>query len=115
MHEGETIMLGIPPEQAYGSEGTPDCKYYYYLSQQSHGIFIMFFHCNIPSTHSITTTLLTARIPGGATLFFKVQLLEILSASIGGEPTLLGADGKKLTKQDDDTPALLGPDGKPLF
>jgi hypothetical protein len=24
MHEGETAMLGIPPDQAYGAEGTPD-------------------------------------------------------------------------------------------
>jgi FKBP-type peptidyl-prolyl cis-trans isomerase len=24
MHEGETAMLGIPPGQAYGDEGTPD-------------------------------------------------------------------------------------------
>lgn len=24
MREGETAMLGIPPEQAYGAEGTPD-------------------------------------------------------------------------------------------
>ncbi|OEU10991.1 FKBP-like protein, partial [Fragilariopsis cylindrus CCMP1102] len=42
MHQGETAMLGIPPEQAYGVEGTPD-----------------------------------GRIPGGSTLFFKIQLLEI--------------------------------------
>ena len=24
MHEGETAMLGIPPDQAYGAKGTPD-------------------------------------------------------------------------------------------
>jgi len=78
MHEGETAMLGIPPDQGYGAEGTPD-----------------------------------ERIPGGSTLFFKIQLLEIMSASIGGEPSLLGADGQKISKGKD-SGALLGPDGKPL-
>lgn len=58
MREGETAMLGIPPELAYGAEGTPD-----------------------------------GRVPGGSTLFFKVDLLEVLSAGIEGEGTLLGADG----------------------
>jgi peptidylprolyl isomerase len=76
MHEGETSMLGIPPEQAYGDEGTPD-----------------------------------GRIPGGSTLFFKIQLLEVMSASIGGGPSLLGADGQKLKKG---SGGLLGADGKPL-
>jgi FKBP-type peptidyl-prolyl cis-trans isomerase len=33
------------------------------------------------------------RIPGGAVLFFKVQLLEVLSAGIGGQAQLLGPDG----------------------
>lgn len=47
MRVGETAMLGIPPEQAYGQGGTPD-----------------------------------GRIPGGATLFFKIQLAEVLSAGI---------------------------------
>lgn len=81
MHEGETAMLGIPPEMAYGQEGTPD-----------------------------------GTIPGGATLFFKVQLLEVLSAGIGGSPSLLGADGKKLKKPDvkEKGSGLLGVDGKPL-
>lgn len=79
MHEGETAMVGIPPEQAYGPEGTPD-----------------------------------GRIPGGSTLFFKIQLLEVLSAGIGGGPTLLGTDGKKLKKNDDSGGGLLGADGKPL-
>lgn len=73
MREGETAMLGIPPEQAYGEEGTPD-----------------------------------GRIPGGSTLFFKVQLLKILTAGIGGAPTLLGADGKKLGGDaDEDAPKLI--------
>ena len=76
MHEGETAMLGIPPEQAYGADGTPD-----------------------------------GRIPGGSTLFFKIQLLEVMSAGIGGGPTLLGADGQKLKKE---SGGLLGADGKPL-
>lgn len=80
MHEGETVMLGIPPEMAYGAEGTPD-----------------------------------GSIPGGATLFFKVQLLEVLSAGIGGSPTLLGADGKKLGSDSESSSGLLGADGKPLF
>jgi FKBP-type peptidyl-prolyl cis-trans isomerase len=93
MHEGETAMLGIPPEQAYGDAGTPD-----------------------------------GRIPGKSTLFFKIQLLEVLSASIGGSPDLFGADGKKLAgsanannnkKTGDGSSAgggggLLGADGKPL-
>jgi FKBP-type peptidyl-prolyl cis-trans isomerase len=76
MHEGETAMLGIPPEQAYGEAGTPD-----------------------------------GRVPGGSTLFFKVQLLEVMSAGIGGGPTLLGADGRKLEKSGG---GLLGSDGTPL-
>jgi len=78
MHEGETAMLGIPPEQAYGAEGTPD-----------------------------------GRIPGGSTLFFKIQLLEILTGGIGGEAKLLGVDGKELGK-DSASSGLLGVDGKPL-
>lgn len=76
MREGETAMLGIPPEQAYGEAGTPD-----------------------------------GRVPGGSTLFFKVQLLEVMSAGIGGGPTLLGADGRKLEKSGG---GLLGSDGTPL-
>lgn len=47
MHEGETAMIGIPPEQAYGAEGTPD-----------------------------------GRVPGGSTLFFKVELKEVLSGGV---------------------------------
>lgn len=77
MHEGETAMLGIPPELGYGEKGTPD-----------------------------------GSIPGGSTLFFKVQLLEVLSAGIGGGPTLLGADGQKMKKEA--SGGLLGADGKPL-
>jgi FKBP-type peptidyl-prolyl cis-trans isomerase FklB len=77
MHEGETAMIGIPPEVAYGEEGTPD-----------------------------------GRIPGGSTLFFKIQLVEVMSAGVGGGPTLLGADGNKLNKSGDS--GLVGADGKPL-
>jgi len=76
MHEGETAMIGIPPEHAYGAEGTPD-----------------------------------GRIPGGSSLFFKIQLLEILTQSIGGGPSLLGADGNQLRKGGG---GLLGADGKPM-
>eukprot|EP00536_Pseudo-nitzschia_multiseries_P003614 jgi/Psemu1/252791/estExt_Genewise1Plus.C_560124 len=77
MHKGETAMLGIPPEQAYGAEGTPD-----------------------------------GRIPGGSTLFFKIQLVDILSGAVGGAPTLLGADGKAYNSGDG--PGLIGVDGQPL-
>jgi FKBP-type peptidyl-prolyl cis-trans isomerase len=44
MREGETAMIGIPPNMAYGREGTPDGK-----------------------------------VPGNASIFFKVQLVEVLS------------------------------------
>mmetsp|Transcript_11880 Transcript_11880/g.34074 ORF Transcript_11880/g.34074 Transcript_11880/m.34074 type:complete len:310 (-) Transcript_11880:161-1090(-) len=76
MHKGETAMLGIPPEQAYGAEGTPD-----------------------------------GRIPGGSTLFFKIQLVDILSGAVGGGPTLLGADGQAYNS---DGSGLIGVDGQPL-
>jgi peptidylprolyl isomerase len=80
LHQGETAMIGIPPEQAYGEEGTPD-----------------------------------GRVPGGSTLFFKIQLLEIMSASIGGGPELLGADGKKFAKTTSGRGSgLVGADGRPL-
>jgi FKBP-type peptidyl-prolyl cis-trans isomerase len=81
MHEGETAMLGIPPDQAYGADGTPD-----------------------------------GRIPGDSTLFFKIQLLEVMSAGIGGSATLLGADGQKLGKDkgSSSSSGLLGVDGRPL-
>lgn len=78
MHQGETAMVGIPPEQAYGPEGTPD-----------------------------------GRIPGGSTLFFKIQLVEVLSGAVGGSPTLLGADGQAYNS-DGGGPGLIGPDGQPL-
>ena len=80
MHEGETAMIGIPPEQGYGAQGSGD-----------------------------------GRIPAGAALFFKVQLLEVLSAGVGGMNTLIGVDGKKLKKDSLDSSSLLGADGKPLF
>jgi FKBP-type peptidyl-prolyl cis-trans isomerase FkpA len=79
MHEGETAMLGIPPQHGYGAKGTPD-----------------------------------GRIPGDSTLFFKIQLLEVMSAGIGGGPSLLGVDGKKLRPKEASTSGLLGADGKPL-
>ena len=79
MHEGETAMIGIPPEQGYGAQGTPD-----------------------------------GRIPGGATLFFKVQLVEVLSAGVGGSVKLLDSEGKVLKKEEEGMGGLLGPDGKPL-
>ncbi|KAL3769980.1 hypothetical protein ACHAWO_008354 [Cyclotella atomus] len=78
MCEGETAMLGIPPEMGYGDAGTPD-----------------------------------GRIPGGAALFFKIQLIEVLSAGIGGGPKLVGADGNEL-KANKSGSGLLGVDGKPL-
>merc|ERR1719343_766297 len=78
MHQGETAMVGIPPEQAYGAEGTPD-----------------------------------GRIPGGSTLFFKIQLVEILSGAVGGAPTLLGADGEAYNSNQEGS-GLIGADGQPL-
>jgi len=79
MHEGETAMVGIPPEEAYGPEGTPD-----------------------------------GLIPGGSTLFFKVQLIQVMTAAIGGAPTLFGGDGLKLSKGEKSM-GLLGADGKPMI
>jgi len=81
MHEGETAMVGIPPEQGYREVWTPD-----------------------------------GRIPGGSTLFFKIQLLEVMTASIGGRPELLGADGKKITAGQSGKrgSGLLGADGRPM-
>jgi len=76
MHEGETAMLGIPPEQGYGPEGTPD-----------------------------------GRIPGGSTIFFKVQLVKVLTSGVGGGPKILGADGREIGAGGG---GLLGVDGKPL-
>ena len=53
-------------------------------------------------------------IPGNSELFFKVQLLEVLSAGIGGAPSLLGADGKKMKKgAATKNSGLLGVDGRP--
>jgi len=86
MHQGETAMIGIPPEQAYGDEGTPD-----------------------------------GRIPGGSTLFFKLQLVDILSGGVGGSPSLLGADGQALggssgygNTGDGGGSGLIGADGQPM-
>lgn len=81
MHQGETAMLGIPPEQAYGELGTPD-----------------------------------GRIPGFSTLFFKVQLVEILTGAVGGSPSLLGANGQALGGGGDsgDWSGLIGVDGQPM-
>lgn len=52
------------------------------------------------------------RIPGGAALFFKIQLLEVLSAGIGGGPKLVGADGQALKKGGGG--GLLGANGLPI-
>lgn len=82
MHLGETAMLGIPPEQAYGPDGTPD-----------------------------------GRIPGGSTLFFKIQLIDILSGAVGGSPSLLGADGQQLgngNANSGGSSGLIGADGQPM-
>jgi len=82
MHVGETAMLGIPPEQAYGPDGTPD-----------------------------------GRIPGGSTLFFKIQLVDILSGAVGGSSSLLGSDGQQLGGGGGEgygNQSLLGSDGQQL-
>lgn len=71
MHEGETAMLGIPPEQGYGPQGTPD-----------------------------------GRIPGGSALFFKIQLLKVLTGEIGGSG-LVGPDGKSPLKRNDGGSGLI--------
>jgi len=52
------------------------------------------------------------RVPGGATLFFKVQLLEVLSAGVGGTPKLLGANGQPMDSGG--SGGLLGADGRPM-
>jgi FKBP-type peptidyl-prolyl cis-trans isomerase len=65
MAVGETAMLGIPPEEAYGPMGTPD-----------------------------------GRIPGGSTLFFKIQLVEIL------------APGSDMNQQQQQQYGGGGPDGQ---
>jgi FKBP-type peptidyl-prolyl cis-trans isomerase len=54
------------------------------------------------------------RIPSNAYIFFKVQLIEVVTAGIGGSPTLLGVDGKKLSSKGGESSLLLGVDGKPL-
>jgi FKBP-type peptidyl-prolyl cis-trans isomerase len=88
LHEGDTAMVGIPPEHAYGVKGTPD-----------------------------------GRIPPNSTIFFKVQLLEVLSAGIGGTPTLYGSNGQKLggtgspansSATASSSSGLLGADGRPM-
>jgi FKBP-type peptidyl-prolyl cis-trans isomerase len=79
MHQGETAMVGIPPEQAYGVEGTPD-----------------------------------GRVPGGSTLFFKLQLLEVLSGAIEENGSgLIGADGRPLSGNGGGS-GLVGADGRPF-
>lgn len=58
------------------------------------------------------------RIPGGATVFFKVQLIKVLSAGIGGSAKLFGADGNELSlstnKSKGASGLLFGADGRPL-
>jgi FKBP-type peptidyl-prolyl cis-trans isomerase len=99
LHEGETAMIGVPPEVGYGPLGTSD-----------------------------------GSVPGDATLFWKVQLLQVLTAGIGGLPSLLGPDGKRIlsntmknsasiattgvpttsTTATTSSSGLLGVDGRPL-
>lgn len=81
LEQGDTAMLGIPPEQGYGPDGTPD-----------------------------------GRIPGDSTLFFKIQLVEVLSNGLGGDPSLLGSDGTQLGGGGDGAggSGLVGADGRPL-
>jgi FKBP-type peptidyl-prolyl cis-trans isomerase len=94
LHEGETAMIGVPPEVGYGPLGTSD-----------------------------------GSVPGDATLFWKVQLLQVLTAGIGGLPSLLGPDGKRILSNTmknsasiattggtttSTTSGLLGVDGRPL-
>ena len=83
MTVGDTAMIGIPPAYGYGLVTTPP----------------------------------NPNIPDNSTLFYKVQLLDVLTAGIGGEqqrtgPTLLNADGTKLTSSSSST--LLGANGRPL-
>jgi len=59
------------------------------------------------------------RIPGGATVFFKVQLIKVLSAGVGGSAKLFGADGKELSSPKQSSigsakSGLLGANGLPL-
>jgi FKBP-type peptidyl-prolyl cis-trans isomerase len=79
---GDTAMIGIPPAVGYG----------------------------------IITTPPNPNIPDNSTLFYKVQLVDVLTAGIGGEqrnvPTLLNADGTKLSSSTSST--LLGANGRPL-
>jgi FKBP-type peptidyl-prolyl cis-trans isomerase len=70
-------------------------------------------------------------VPGDATLIWKVQLLQVLTAGIGGLPSLLGPDGKQILSNTMKNSAsiattgvtstattsssgLLGVDGRPL-
>jgi hypothetical protein len=101
MHEGETAMLGIPPDQAYGAEGTPDGRIPGGSTLVS---FMQLAFVDICYRFWILMPLFQ---------FFKLQLLEILTGGIGGGTKLLGADGTELSK-DNDGPGLLGADGKPL-
>ena len=82
MTVGDTAMIGIPPAVGYGLVTTPP----------------------------------NPNIPDNSTLFYKVQLIDVLTAGIGGEqrnvPTLLNADGTKLTSSSSST--LLGANGRPL-
>ena len=64
--------------------------------------------------YGMITTPPNPNIPDNSTLFYKVQLLDVLTAGIGGQPTLtlLNADGTKLTSSTSST--LLGANGRPL-
>ena len=83
MTVGDTAMIGIPPAVGYGMITTPP----------------------------------NPNIPDNSTLFYKVQLLDVLTAGIGGTqppivPTLLRADGTKLSSSSSST--LLGANGQPF-
>ena len=52
-------------------------------------------------------------IPGKLTLLFKIQLIKVLSASVGGESVLFSVDGKALLRKNNDSSSsvLLKVDG----
>jgi FKBP-type peptidyl-prolyl cis-trans isomerase len=83
MTVGDTAMIGVPPVVGYG----------------------------------IITTPPNPNVPDNSTLFYKVQLVDVLTAGIGGSeqnvPTLLNADGTKLSSSTSST--LLGANGRPLI
>lgn len=72
--------------------------------------------------YGMITTPPNPNIPDNSTLFYKVQLLDVLTAGIGGEqqqrraaPTLLNVDGTTLSSASASGPTLLGANGRPLI